>query len=52
MSRNHQLTLVSVVLVVLACTMIYLGYKAHIWPPALTGFGFLLLVWGVQLLRR
>lgn len=52
MSRSNQLTLVSLFLAVLALALIYLGYKAHIWPPALTGFGFLLMVWGLQLVRK
>lgn len=52
MSRNRQLNLISLLLIILAVVMIYLGYKAGIWPPALTGIGFFLLAWGVQILKR
>lgn len=35
--------LILILLVIIALVMIFLGYKASILPPALTGLGFLLI---------
>jgi len=51
MSRNNQFNLISILLALLALAMLYLGYSNTMWPPALTGIGFLLLVWALQLLK-
>jgi small-conductance mechanosensitive channel len=32
-----------IALILIAAVMIYLGYKAQMLPPALTGIGFLLI---------
>jgi hypothetical protein len=51
MSRNNQFNLISVLLAILALIMLYLGYCFKMWPPAITGIGFLLLVWALRLLK-
>jgi hypothetical protein len=33
------------ILVVIGIVMIYLGYKANMYPPALTGIGFFIIAY-------
>ena len=51
MSRNNQFNTISLILAIIALVMLYMGYAFKMWPPALTGIGFLLLVWVIQLVK-
>lgn len=51
MTREKKLDLISLLLTLVAIVMIVLGYLVHMPAPALTGFGFLLLVWALQVLK-
>jgi hypothetical protein len=51
MSRNNQFNLISLLLALLALALLYTGYCYSMLPPALTGVGFLALVWALQLLK-
>jgi hypothetical protein len=51
MTRNKKLDLISVLLAIVATAMIVIGYQAKIPAPALTGVGFLLITWGIQVLK-
>jgi hypothetical protein len=51
MSRKNQFNLISIILAVCSITMLYLGYTLKMWPPAITGIGFLGFVWALQLIK-
>ena len=51
MTREKKLGLISVLLAIVAIVMIVLGYLVKMPAPALTGLGFLLLVWALQVLK-
>ena len=51
MTREKKLGLISVLLAIVAIVMIVLGYLVKMPAPALTGIGFLLLVWALQVLK-
>jgi 4-hydroxybenzoate polyprenyltransferase len=51
MDRAKKINLISVLLAVTALIMIVLGFMGSIPAPAITGLGFLLLVWALQVLK-
>lgn len=51
MTRNKQINIISILLALTAVAMIALGIIMKIPAPALTGVGFLLLVWALQVLK-
>ncbi|WP_345003986.1 hypothetical protein [Snuella lapsa] len=51
MTRNKKLNLISVLLILVAIIMIAIGLVMKIPAPALTGIGFLLIVWAIRELR-
>lgn len=52
MSKNNQFNLILLILLLLSAVMIYMGYTKGIWPPALTGIGFIFIVWALRLIKR
>jgi len=51
MTRNKKLNLISALLALIAIAMIVLGIIIKVPAPALTGLGFLLIVWALQVLK-
>ncbi|WP_204336862.1 hypothetical protein [Cryomorpha ignava] len=51
MTRNKKMNLISILLALTALVMIVLGLVMKIPAPAITGVGFLLIVWGFQVLK-
>ncbi|MDT0293342.1 hypothetical protein ACFQ3R_08230 [Mesonia ostreae] len=51
MTRTKKLNLISILLTIKALVMIVLGVAAQIPAPAVTGIGFLLIVWAIQVLK-
>ncbi|MDQ7917629.1 hypothetical protein RBU60_08585 [Mesonia sp. MT50] len=51
MTRTKKLNLISVLLAITAIVMIVLGVVAQIPAPAVTGIGFLLVVWAIQVIK-
>ncbi|MBW4970849.1 hypothetical protein [Croceibacter atlanticus] len=51
MTRNKKLNLISVLLALTAIAMIVVGIVMKIPAPAITGIGFLLKVWAIQVLK-
>lgn len=51
MTREKKLDLICLLLALVAVIMIVLGYLVNMPAPALTGIGFLLLVWALQVLK-
>lgn len=51
MDKAKKINLISVLLALTALAMIGLGIKLGMPAPALTGLGFLLIVWALQLLK-
>lgn len=51
MDKAKKINLISVLLVLISLIMIGLGILAGMPAPALTGVGFLLIVWALQTLR-
>lgn len=43
MSKNNLLTLAAFLLLILGIYMIYLGTRANILPPTITGVGFVII---------
>jgi hypothetical protein len=43
MKKNDLLAFAAVLLLILGIYMIYLGTKAHILPPGITGAGFIII---------
>lgn len=43
MKRNTTLVIVANLLVLLGIYLIYLGTKGKIWPPTITGIGFMII---------
>lgn len=43
MNKNYTLTTAAVLLVLLGVYMVYLGTKAKILPPTITGVGFIII---------
>lgn len=51
MNRNQSLNIICTLLTITALAMIGLGAKSGIMPPILTGIGFGLIVWAIQVLK-
>ena len=51
MDRNKKINLISFLLALVAVVMIVLGFVVKMPAPALTGIGFLLIVWTFQVLK-
>lgn len=51
MKRNQSLNTISILLAITGLVMIGLGARAGIMPPILTGVGFGLIVWAIQVLK-
>lgn len=51
MDRNKKINLISLLLALVAMVMIILGYLVQMPAPALTGIGFLLIVWAFQVFK-
>jgi len=51
MTRTKKLNLISVLLALTAIAMIVVGVVMKIPAPAITGVGFLLIVWAFQVLK-
>lgn len=51
MTRNKKLNLISILLGLTALAMIVIGILAKVPAPAVTGIGFLLIVWAFQVLK-
>ena len=51
MSRNSKLDLITILLALTAVAMIAMGIIMKIPAPAVTGVGFLLIVWAIQVLK-
>jgi hypothetical protein len=48
MTRNKKINLISILLALTAIAMIVVGVVMKIPAPAITGVGFLLIVWAFQ----
>jgi len=42
--------ILSIILVIISIIMIIISFKAKILPPALTGIGFLVILWIIKIL--
>ena len=51
MTRNKKLDIISILLGITAIAMIVVGIVMKIPAPAITGVGFLLIIWGFQVLK-
>jgi len=51
MTRNKKLNIISILLGLTALAMIIVGIVMKIPAPAITGVGFLLIVWALQVLK-
>jgi 4-hydroxybenzoate polyprenyltransferase len=51
MTRNKKLNLISVFIILIAIVMIGIGFIMKIPAPAITGVGFILIVWAIQELK-
>lgn len=51
MTRIKKLNLISFLLALVAIAMIVLGLVMKIPAPAMTGVGFLLIVWALQVMK-
>lgn len=51
MDKAKKINLISILLVLIAIIMIALGIMVGMPAPAITGLGFLLIVWALQVLR-
>lgn len=51
MTRKKKLNIISVLLALTAIFMIVMGIIIKVPAPAITGVGFLLIVWAVQVLK-
>ncbi|HEX6845717.1 MAG TPA: hypothetical protein VF144_02005 [Chitinophagaceae bacterium] len=51
MNRNTTLVAAASLLVVLGIYLIYLGTKGKIWPPTITGVGFMIIALAFLSLR-
>jgi len=52
MTGKLSINIMSLLLIIIAIVMIYLGLSAGMLPPTLTGVGFLLISWALQVLKR
>ncbi|WP_432411299.1 hypothetical protein [Rasiella sp. SM2506] len=51
MTRNKKLDIISILLGITGIAMIVVGIVMKIPAPAMTGVGFLVIVWGFQVLK-
>ncbi|WP_165806024.1 hypothetical protein [Marixanthomonas spongiae] len=51
MTRNKKINLISILLALTAIAMLVIGIVMKIPAPAITGIGFLLIVWAFQVLK-
>ena len=51
MTRNKKINLISILLGLTAIAMIVVGVVMKIPAPAITGVGFLLIVWAFQVVK-
>ena len=51
MTRRKKLNLISVLLSLIAAFMIVMGIVIKVPAPAITGVGFLLIVWAIQVIK-
>ena len=51
MARNKKLDFISILLTLIAIVMIVMGIVIKVPAPAITGVGFLLIVWAFQVLK-
>lgn len=51
MTRTKKLNLISILLALTAVAMIVVGIVMKLPAPAITGVGFLLIVWAIQVLK-
>ncbi|MBQ0786702.1 MAG: hypothetical protein KBT69_04325 [Oceanihabitans sp.] len=51
MTRMKKLNIISVLLAVTGIAMLVIGVLMKIPAPALTGVGFLLIVWALQVIK-
>ena len=52
MTRIKKLNLISILLTIIAIAMLSIGLILKIPAPALTGIGFLLIVWAIQVIKN
>lgn len=52
MTHNQKINLISILLALIAITMIIIGVISKILPPPLTGVGFIIIAWGFQLFKE
>jgi len=55
MNKKQSLLLAAVLLSVLALLMMYLGFTSAakiLWPPVITGVGFLIIAWVFSVQRK
>lgn len=52
MTRIKKLNLISILLAITAIAMLSIGLILKIPAPALTGIGFLLIVWAIQVIKN
>lgn len=55
MKKKQRLLIASLLLSVLAFVMLYLGFVSAVkvlWPPVVTGAGFLLIAWQFYMQRQ
>ena len=55
MNKKQSLLLAAVLLSVLALLIMYLGFTSAakiLWPPVITGVGFLIIAWAFSVLRK
>jgi len=52
MTGKLSINIMSLLLIIIAIVMIYLGLSAGMLAPTLTGVGFLLISWALQVLKR
>lgn len=51
MTRNKKINIISVLLSLIAIIMLVLGFVMKVPAPAITGIGFLLIIWVFQILK-
>lgn len=52
METNKKINVITVLLIIVAIVMIFLGIQSKILPPALTGIGFILIAWALPELKK
>lgn len=52
MQIDKKINLINMLLGIIAVVMIFLGIQNKILPPALTGVGFFLIIWALNVLKN